>query len=249
MIGFSQSGDARYFAAKHGYRVDVNQESLAQGAANIGAGLVQGIPVSTSLSASSLNDSSGAKSQVASLVTGGAVLLTLVVLAPLFSDLPKAVLRGYHRSGCLWNDGRTRASAAVQHQAVRLWIAIAAVAGVVLAGVLAGVLIGVILSLFWLLRVVTSPAVLPLGRAPGTHVFRDLENYPDDQQIPSVLALRLEGALFFVTADSLEDRIHHFVQATEPPVQVVILDCQSVNFIDSQGAERSASPIISELGG
>ena len=86
MIGFSQSaGDARYFAAKHGYRVDVNQESLAQGAANIGAGLVQGIPVSTSLSASSLNDSSGAKSQVASLVTGGAVLLTLVVLAPLFS--------------------------------------------------------------------------------------------------------------------------------------------------------------------
>ena len=97
------------------------------------------------------------------------------------------------------------------------WIAIAAVAGVVLAGVLAGVLIGVILSLFWLLRVVTSPAVLPLGRAPGTHVFRDLENYPDDQQIPSVLALRLEGALFFVTADSLEDRIHHFVQATEPP--------------------------------
>ena len=65
MIGFSQSaGDARYFAAKNGYRVDINQESLAQGAANAGAGLFQGIPVSTSLSASSLNDSAGAKTQV-----------------------------------------------------------------------------------------------------------------------------------------------------------------------------------------
>jgi SulP family sulfate permease len=53
MIGFSQSaGDARYFASKHNYRVSINQESFAQGAANVGSGLLQGIPVSTSLSAS-----------------------------------------------------------------------------------------------------------------------------------------------------------------------------------------------------
>jgi SulP family sulfate permease len=240
MIGFSQSaGDARYFAAKHGYRVDVNQESFAQGAANVGAGLVQGIPVSTSLSASSLNDSSGARSQVASLVTGGAVVLTLVVLAPLFSDLPKAVLGAVIIeavvSGMMDVPELRRLFNVKQSD---FWIAIAAIAGVVFAGVLAGVLIGVILSVIWLLRVVTSPAILPLGRAPGTHVFRDLESHPDDLQVPGILALRLEGALFFVTADSLEDRIHHFVQEAEPPVRLVILDCQSVNFVDSQGAEK-----------
>ena len=93
LIGFSQTaGDARAFASKHQYRVDINQESLAQGACNLGSGLVQGIPVSTSLSASSLNDGSGAKTQMASLTTGAVVVLTLLVLAPLFSDLPKAVL-------------------------------------------------------------------------------------------------------------------------------------------------------------
>ena len=93
LIGFSQTaGDARAFAARHRYRVDVNQESIAQGMANAGAGLFQGMPVSTSLSASSLNESSGARTPMASLVTGALVLLTLVVLAPLFSDLPKAVL-------------------------------------------------------------------------------------------------------------------------------------------------------------
>jgi SulP family sulfate permease len=60
LIGFSQSaGDAREFAARHRYRIDINQESVAQGVANIGSGLFQGIPVSTSLSASSLNDSAG----------------------------------------------------------------------------------------------------------------------------------------------------------------------------------------------
>src|SRR5204863_1737572 len=93
LIGFSQTaGDARAFAARHRYRIDVNQESVAQGMANAGAGVLQGMPVTTSLSASSLNESSGARTQLSSLVTGGLVIATLLVLAPLFSDLPKAVL-------------------------------------------------------------------------------------------------------------------------------------------------------------
>ena len=71
LIGFSQTaGDARAFAARHRYRIDVNQESVAQGMANVGAGVFQGMPVSTSLSASSLNESAGARTPVASLVTG-----------------------------------------------------------------------------------------------------------------------------------------------------------------------------------
>ncbi|MFL5832558.1 MAG: SulP family inorganic anion transporter, partial [Solirubrobacterales bacterium] len=93
LIGFSQTaGDARLFAARHRYRIDMGQESVAQGMANAGAGLFQGMPVSTSLSASSLNESAGARSQAASLITGALVLATLLVLAPLFSDLPLAVL-------------------------------------------------------------------------------------------------------------------------------------------------------------
>ena len=49
LIGFSQTaGDARAFAARHRYRIDVDQESVAQGMANVGAGVFQGMPVSTS---------------------------------------------------------------------------------------------------------------------------------------------------------------------------------------------------------
>ena len=60
LIGFSQTaGDARAFAARHRYQIDIDQESVAQAMANTGAGLFQGMPVSTSLSASSLNDHAG----------------------------------------------------------------------------------------------------------------------------------------------------------------------------------------------
>jgi len=66
LIGFSQTaGDARAFAARHRYRVDVDQESVAQGMANLAAGAFHGMPVSTSLSASSLNESAGARTPLA----------------------------------------------------------------------------------------------------------------------------------------------------------------------------------------
>ncbi len=217
MIGFSQSaGDARFFAAKNGYRVDINQESLAQGASNVGAGLLQGIPVSTSLSASSLNDRAGAKSQFASLVTGAVIILTLIFLAPLFSDLPKAILGAVIIEAVtlgMMDVPELRRLFAVKRS--DFWIAIAAIAGVIFFGVLAGVVIGVALSLIWLLRVVTSPSIPMLGRAKGTQVYRDLESNPEDEQMPGILAIRLEGALFFVTADSLEERISQLIEESE----------------------------------
>jgi len=73
----------------HRYRVDVNQESVAQGMANV-ARACSGMP---SRALRQLAERvGGAKTPVASLVTGGLVIGTLIVLAPLFSDLPKAVL-------------------------------------------------------------------------------------------------------------------------------------------------------------
>ncbi len=240
LIGFSQSaGDARFFAAKHGYRVDIDQESLAQGVANIGSGLFQGIPVATSLSASSLNDRAGARSQFASLATGGTIILTLIFLAPLFSDLPKAVLGAVVIEAVTL--GMMDVPAMRRLYRVKrsdFWIALAALTGVVTFGVLAGVLVGVMLSILWLLKVVTSPSVSLLGLAKGTHVFRDLEAHPDSTQLPGIVAVRLEGALFFVTADSFEDRVHTLVEEAPVDVRLVVLDFQSVNFIDSQGAAK-----------
>jgi high affinity sulfate transporter 1 len=240
MIGFSQSaGDARAFATKHRYRVDIDQESLAQGAANIGAGLFQGIPVSTSLSASSLNDTSGAKSQLASLVTGGVVILTMLAFAPVFSDLPTPVL------GAVIIDAVIMGMIDVPElrrmfrvKRTDFWIAVAAILGVILSGVLAGIVIGVILSVGWLVHTVTSPAMPVLGRERGTRVFREIEEHPGDEQFPGVLVLSLGGGLFFATADALGDRFRELAITAARPPTAVVLDCRSVNFIDSQGSAQ-----------
>jgi high affinity sulfate transporter 1 len=239
LIGFSQTaGDARAFASRHRYRIDVDQESVAQGMANAGAGLLQGMPVSTSLSASSLNESAGARTQMASLVTGGLVIGTLLVLAPLFSDLPKAVLGAVIIDAVvfgmidvaelrrLWRVAR-----------FDFWIAAAAIAGVLSAGVLAGVVIGVVLSLGWLVYVATQPPMPLLGREPGTQVFRDLVENPADETFPGIAVLRLDGGLFFATAEALEERVRELAGDGD---HALVLDLEGVNFVDSQGAAKVA---------
>ena len=238
LIGFSQTaGDARAFAARHHYRIDVNQESVAQGMANVGAGLFQGMPVSTSLSASSLNESAGARTPVASLTTGALVLGTLVVLAPVFSVLPKAVLAAVIIDAVVFG----MIDIAEFRRLFRVtrfdfWVAVAAVIGVLSAGVLAGVVVGVVLSLLWLVYVATRPSMPLLGRERGTQVFRDLVENPGDETFPGIYVLRLDGGLFFATAEALEDRIREL--AGDGKLRALVLNLEGVNFIDSQGATK-----------
>ncbi|GGI44254.1 SulP family sulfate permease [Agromyces flavus] len=239
LIGFSQTaGDARTFAAKHRYQVDIDQESVAQGMANVGAGLFQGMPVSTSLSASSLNDHSGARTGLASLTSGATVLLTLLVLAPLFSLLPKPVLAALIIEAVVMgmiNIPEMRRLARVQP--FDFWIAVAAIVATLAFGVLAGVMIGIGLSLLWLIGVATHPSIPTLAREAGTDVFRDVSEFPEDRLTPGVVVIRMDGGLFFATADALEDRIREIIHST-PELTGVVLDCAGINFIDSQGSAK-----------
>ncbi|MCG2624324.1 SulP family inorganic anion transporter [Arthrobacter sp. I2-34] len=239
LIGFSQTaGDARAFAAKHRYQIDINQESTAQSFANTAAGVFQGMPVSTSLSASSLNDHSGAKTGLASITSGVTVLLTLLVLAPLFSNLPKPVLAALIIEAVvmgMMNVHEMRRLARVQR--FDFWVAVAAILGTLVFGVLAGVAIGIGLSLLWLVWVATHPDMPALGREPGTQVFRETDEHPGDEVFPGVAVIRLDGGLFFATADALEDRLREVIHST-PDLTGIVLDCEGINFVDSQGAAK-----------
>jgi len=241
LIGFSQTaGDARAFAERHRYRIDVNQESVAQGMANLGAGVFQGMPVSTSLSASSLNEAAGARTPVASLFTGGLVLATLALLAPAFSVLPKAVLGAVIIDAVVFGMidlGELRRLYRVTR--FDFWIAVAAIVGTLSAGVLTGVAIGIALSLGWLVYVTTRPAIPELGREPGTHVFRDIVENPADETFPGIAVIRLDSGLFFATSEALENRVRGLLDERHP-LHAIVIDFEGVNFVDSQGAAKLA---------
>ena len=222
LIGFSQTaGDARAFATRHRYPVDVDQESLAQGMANVAAGTFQGMPVSTSLSASSLNESAGARTPLASLITGVLVLLTLLVLAPVFSSLPKPVLAALIIDAVVFgmiDVAELRRLYRVKR--VDFVIAAVAILGVLSVGVLAGVVFGIALSLGWLVYVATTPAIPVIAAEDG------------------LVVLRPDGGLFFATADALHDRLRQITRDSDPPLRAVVLDLEGVDFVDSQGSAK-----------
>jgi high affinity sulfate transporter 1 len=241
LIGFSQTaGDARAFAAKHRYQIDIDQESVAQGFANAGSGVLQGMPVSTSLSASSLNDHSGARSGLASLTTGFAVLLTLLLLAPLFSDLPKPVLAAIIIEAVVMGMmDLPEMRRLLRVKPFDFAVAVAALLGALVFGVLAGVVIGVALSIFWLIKVSTRPYIPTLAREPGTDVYRDLADHPEGETIPGIVVIRMDGGLFFATSDALEDRVREVIHEN-PGVKAIVLDCGGIDFVDSQGSAKMA---------
>jgi sulfate permease, SulP family len=117
------------------------------------------------------------------------------------------------------------------------WVAVAAIVAVLSAGVLAGVVIGVVLSLGWLVYVATRPPMPLLGREPGTQVFRDLDENPADETFPGIVVLRLDGGLFFATAEALEDRLRALAEEGDGP-RALVLDLEGVNFVDAQGAAK-----------
>ena len=91
-VGYSESlASARAMAAKHGYTIDPNQELIVEGA-TCTAARAPLISDDGSLSKTSVADSAGQQTQMASILNAALVLLTMLFLASLFEDLPVAAL-------------------------------------------------------------------------------------------------------------------------------------------------------------
>ena len=171
---------------------------------------------------------------------GSAVLLTLLLLAPLFSDLPKPVLAAIIIEAVVMGMmDLPEMRRLFRVKRFDFGVAVAALLGALVFGVLAGVIIGVALSIFWLIKVSTRPHIPTLAREPGTDVYRDLSDHPDGELVPGIVVIRMDGGLFFATSDALEDRVREVIHS-DPGVFGIVLDCGGIDFIDSQGSAKMA---------
>jgi SulP family sulfate permease len=230
----------RMFTAKHGGKLDANQEFLALAAANLAAGLGRGFPISGGMSQSLVNESGGARSPLSTAIAGGIVLIVVLFFSHLLSALPQPVLAavvlvavaGLFKLSTLkelWRGDRPE-----------FVVAMAAIVGVLSSGLLRGVLIGAMLSLVQLLRAVSRPHVARLGRIPGTRRFSDHERHPENELIPSVQIFRPESGLVYFNVDHVCETILDRVQAEKPPPKLVVLDLSAAPRVDLQSAHSLA---------
>ena len=222
-------GVARGLAVKHDYRVDPNRDLVAMGASNALAGLSSGFVQSGGASQTAAADGAGGRSQLASVVAAGLVLLTGAFMAPLFADLPQATLAaivivavaGFFDIIALRRFARVRRTA--------VGFAALSLAGVLVLGVLQGLIVTAGLSLVYVVMRLSRPTVTPLARDPETGAWRRTTEPPTG----GVLVVRCDGPLFYPNANAVKDRVLSLAAGS----RVVVLDLEVSTELDVQGAD------------
>ena len=231
----------RMFTAKHGGRLDANQEFLALAASNLAAGLGRAFPVSGGMSQSLVNEGGGARTPLSGAFAAGIILVVVLFFSHLLAALPQPVLAavvlvavaGLFKISTLkelWRGDRPE-----------FIVAMAAIVGVLGQGLLRGVMIGAILSLVLLIRRASRPHVAQLGRIPGTPRFSDHERHPDNELINGVLIFRPEASLLYFNMDHVRDTILDRVRAKATPPRLIVLDLSAAPYVDMHSAHMLGS--------
>jgi sulfate permease, SulP family len=204
-----------------------NVELVATGVANVGGALFGAMPAGGGTSQTAVNRLTGARTQIAGVVTAAMTVVTMLLLAPLIGLMPHATLAavvivysvGLIQPTDFRNILRIRRTEFV-------W-AVAAFAGVMLLGTLKGIVVAIIVSVVALAQQTANPPVYVLGRKRGTNVFRPRsDEHPTDETFDGLLLLRVEGRLFFLNADRVAEKVRPLVAAARP--KFVVLDLSGV---------------------
>ncbi|XP_051948086.1 solute carrier family 26 member 6 [Xyrauchen texanus] len=190
------------FALKYGYKVDSNQELVALGLCNVIGGFFKCYSVTSSMSRSLVQESSGGKTQVAGLISAVIVLITVLKLGPVFEALPKAVLstivfvnlKGMFMQcqdiPVLWKNNKID---------LLVWVV------TFLCTVLLNLDLGLAASIsFTLLTVIfrtQRPRYSLLGRVPDTELYLETESYKEAKEIPGVTIFRSSAMIFYANAE------------------------------------------------
>jgi SulP family sulfate permease len=228
---------ASEYATKNKYKIDGNQELLALGLSNVAVGFFQGLPIGGALSRTAISDDNGAKTQLAGGISGLVILLVLVFLTGLFTNLPETILA----SIVLFV---IKALVDIPHfrriynfSKIEFTIAIITLLSVLFFGALEGIVIGVILSILGLLNKMYNPHIAILGRVPGTDQFLDIKRRPENQTIPHVLIVRVDGSQIFLNTEDIKNTILNLVDGEYKSTKLFVLDFEATSFIDHSGIE------------
>ena len=239
LIGFSEGyGAASSFARKYGDRLDNNQEFIALGVANAGAGLASGMVVGGSLSKTAANDSSNAKSQLSSIGMAVLVVLTLLFLAPFFEELPEATLAAIVIHA-LWHSANPRKLVRVLRTSrPEFLLAVTVLAAVLVLDTMPAIVLGVVISLGLLVYNVSFPRTSELVLNEDTGAFERRDVQSQSAATNGVVIYRFDAPLIYANANHFTRAAEDLVNAAQPPATVLIIDCEEMFETDVTGAEE-----------
>ena len=226
-------------------RIDANQELRALGLSNLLGSFFQSYPVTASFSRSALLNETGSRSNIAGLISGILVVVTLLFLTPVFYFLPKAILASiimvtvfklievsYARS--LWFRRRDEFYILIGTFIITLFI-----------GITQGILVGVLLSLLLMVYRTSKPHFAVLANIKGTDYYRNVDRFSEDIEVrPDLLIIRFDAQLYFANAAYFKRRLLRYIDKKGPELKGVILNAEAINYIDSTATRMLVKTIL-----
>lgn len=230
---------ARVFAARHGQKINANQEFIAIGMANIGAGMLTGFPGATSGSRTVVSDQMGGKSQWVGLIAAALTVIFLLFFTPLLAPLPTVALGAIIIVASL---GLLDVAAFRFLRHVRraeFWLAMVTLLGVLVLGILQGILLAVVLSLVNVIYHISRPhdALLDDLDASGGTIYRGVTDKGTAMTEPGLIVYRFDAPLVFANAAFFTERLEALVANAGSELKCVILDSEAISDFDSTAAE------------
>jgi sulfate permease, SulP family len=243
IVGYSDNVlTARSFAVRNHYKIDANQELLALGLANLGAGLMQGFPVSSSGSRTAIADTVGSKTQLFSLVAMGIVIAVLLFLRPVLSLFPKAALGAIVIFAALKLIEIPQFIRLYQFRRSEFFLAITTTIGVLVSDILVGVAVAVGLSVIELFARLACPHDAVQGTVPDLPGFHDIRDWEGAKTIPGLVIYRYDAPLCFANAEDFKLRALRAIEAEATPVEWFALNTEAIVEIDI-----TATDVLEEL--
>lgn len=211
---------AKAISAQTGQKLDVNQQCLSEGVANLAGSLFHCYPGSGSLTRSTINQQAGAKTQWSGVISAIAVGITVVLFAPFAYYIPKSALAGILMLAAWQLVDRHQLVYHFKATKYDAWIvgitAVSAVAVSVEFCILIGVFISFVLYVPRAARVHMTELVMTPER-----VLR--ERISTDAPCGRIRIFSLEGEFFFGAAPELEEHLDKVAEEAQGKLRVVVL--------------------------
>lgn len=249
IIGFVESiSVAQTLAAKRREQIDLDQELVGLGAANIAASFSGGFPVCGGFSRSVVNFDAGAATPAAGLITAILIAIVASLFTPLLYWLPKVALASIILVAVyplldfsVLNKSWGYSKADFVAVSITLFLTL-------LVGVEIGIASGVLASILMHLYKTSQPHVAVVGRVSGTEHFRNVQRH-DVETFDNILSIRIDESLYFANTRFLEELIFSLM-AKKPKLEHVILMCTAVNAVDMSALQtlEKINRTLSEIG-
>lgn len=227
------------------YKVRANQELVALGLSNIAGSFFQSFPVTGGFSRTAVNDQSGAKTGLASIISASVVLLSLLLFTKYFYYLPTAILAAIIFVAVFGLIDFKGAQYLWHHDKRDFWIFMATAFATLGIGIEEGILTGVVLSIGILVYNASSPHIAELGQVPNSWEYRNVKRFDNLQEYEDVLIFRFDAQLFFANTYAFKNFIESKI-AHNNQIKHIIVEASVINNLDSS-ATHMLSDLIEEL--